>query len=280
MHCVDHPQSEAVGFCGICGAGLCRDCFAGSMYTWDGKPLCPSCNVSLVRNLSAEAFRDALFGVFRVAFYAGLWTIAIWQYCVNHADLFVLFFWGGIGAFPTAWRALRPSLGMAFVNDVELYGNGNLAPWYFSFWFRVFASFVLGSLISPVFFFVALFQLVRALLHAHPRPQPLLAAEKPPPRRRPPAARARTLAADALHPLTRISRPRPPRSPNPPRRPERRVRKRPKTVSPPAWPPSTPASRRGRPRSNPPNADPIRHVRTRRTPFVPWIPPRIPDVGA
>ena len=164
MHCVDHPQSEAVGFCGICGAGLCRDCFAGSMYTWDGKPLCPSCNVSLVRNLSAEAFRDALFGVFRVAFYAGLWTIAIWQYCVNHADLFVLFFWGGIGAFPTAWRALRPSLGMAFVNDVELYGNGNLAPWYFSFWFRVFASFVLGSLISPVFFFVALFQLVRALL--------------------------------------------------------------------------------------------------------------------
>lgn len=164
MNCIVHNHAEAAGTCGMCGAGLCPVCFSSSFYTWDGKPLCPSCNVTLVRNLAAEAHRDILSGIFRVSFYVAIWSLAIYLFRTGGENWEALVFWGGIGAFPTAWRMLKPSFGHEFVNDVEAYGNGNLFPWLFSLCFRFFGALVLGAVLSPIFLFVAAFQLVRASL--------------------------------------------------------------------------------------------------------------------
>lgn len=164
MNCIIHNHVDAAGTCAMCGAGLCPACFSSSFYTWDGKPLCPSCNVTLVQGLSAEAHRDILSGIFRVSFYVALWSLAIYLFRTGGGNWEALIFWGGVGAFPTAWRILKPSFGAEFVYDIEAYGNGNLLPWLLSLCFRFFGAFVLGAILSPIFLFVAAFQLVRAVL--------------------------------------------------------------------------------------------------------------------
>jgi hypothetical protein len=44
MNCVEHPNIAAVSSCGVCGAGLCKDCETNSAFRIENKPLCKKCN--------------------------------------------------------------------------------------------------------------------------------------------------------------------------------------------------------------------------------------------
>jgi hypothetical protein len=44
MKCVEHSDVDAVSTCIRCGSGLCQECFNGTYYQIDNKPLCRKCN--------------------------------------------------------------------------------------------------------------------------------------------------------------------------------------------------------------------------------------------
>ena len=168
MHCIVHPQSEAVGTCGICGAALCHDCFTGSMYTWDGKPLCPSCNVRLVSELAAEARAEAASARFRVLFFLvalGIGTVL----AVASGEAFMVFGIAGIGAIPTMWRLTRPTLRQTIeygVQDGVAQAFGDYSGGFIRFFARLLVVLVLSNIAAVVLFFVAFWKWRKAARQA------------------------------------------------------------------------------------------------------------------
>ena len=168
MHCVDHPQSEAVGFCGICGAGLCHDCFTGSMYTWDGKPLCPPCNVRLVSELAAEARAEASSARFRALFFLVALGIGAVLAATSGEAAMVLGV-AGIGAIPTMWRLTRPTPGQVIeyaVQDGVEQAFGDYSGGFIRLIARLFLVLVLANVAAVVLFFVALWKWRKAARQA------------------------------------------------------------------------------------------------------------------
>lgn len=172
MHCIVHLQSEAVGICGICGAGLCHDCFTGTFYTWNDKPLCPSCNVRLVSELAAEARAEASSARFRVLLFVVALVVGA-AMAIGSGQLEAAFCLFGLGGIPTMWRLTRPSLGetveYAVQDGVEhAFGHyeGSLFRMVFRFALRIFLVLVLSQVVSFVLFFVALWKWRKAARQA------------------------------------------------------------------------------------------------------------------
>lgn len=50
MKCINHNKVDAVGYCGNCGAGLCKECFSKN-----DNHYCDDCNKKLLASNTAEA---------------------------------------------------------------------------------------------------------------------------------------------------------------------------------------------------------------------------------
>ncbi len=168
MNCIAHPNSEAVGTCGICGAGLCHDCFTGTFYTWNGMPLCPSCNVSLVSELAAEARAEAASARMRVLFFVVAVAIGLGLAAASGEPAAILGL-ASLGAIPTMWRLTRPMPSQVIeyaVQDGVEQAFGDYSGGPIRFIVRLFLVLALSGIASVILFFVALWKWRKAARQA------------------------------------------------------------------------------------------------------------------
>lgn len=160
MNCITHHHAESVAACGICGAGLCQECHSGSPYTWNGRPLCPSCNVRLVSELLEEARAEAASARFRVLFFAVAMAIGAVLATVSGNSAMVLGL-ASLGAIPTMWRLTRPtpseSIEYAVQDGVEQ-AFGDYSGGFIRFLIRIILVLALSGIAGIILFFVALWK--------------------------------------------------------------------------------------------------------------------------
>ena len=75
MNCYKHLNDYAVATCGSCGVGLCQNCLNGSIYSYDGKPLCHDCNLKAAEDEMSTLGRRKGMGADKVHFRIGFHDI-------------------------------------------------------------------------------------------------------------------------------------------------------------------------------------------------------------
>lgn len=160
MKCVKHPTEDAIGTCAKCGAGICNECFHHSEYALDGKPYCRSCNQAVMKELHASSLKEFISRTIKAAINAIFIGIGIWAYC-SSGDMASVFFWLGLGGFPTAWGWMKPTLTDHVRTGVEQ-ASGDWSGGIMYFIIRVVLSFVFGSVISPILMIFSAFKAVKA----------------------------------------------------------------------------------------------------------------------
>jgi hypothetical protein len=99
MKCIEHIEVDAVSTCVRCGAGLCQECAAGTIYQIDNKPLCRKCNYEVGcenDRLCKSTLRAKLIklAIFSVTFIIGLIAYFSQKERTFDAVVSMLFFWG------------------------------------------------------------------------------------------------------------------------------------------------------------------------------------------
>ena len=165
MNCITHNHVEAVGNCGICGAGLCHDCFTGTFYTWNGKPLCQACNVRLVSELLAEAKAEAASAFIRFLFFAVAFAIGVIA-AVATGEPLALVGLAQLGAIPLLWRLTRPTPSQALeyaVQDGVEEAFGDYSGGFIRLIVRILLVLFVAPFISPILFVVAIWKWRKAV---------------------------------------------------------------------------------------------------------------------
>lgn len=118
MHCISHPNLEAVRTCGICGAGLCGPCGVSSLYVWENKPLCHDCNLRLAQELLEGAELEVRSAKRRLVFLSiGFVAGAILAFATDSLGMFVSI--AGFVGFLVAWRHAGP-VGFSFSSPADI----------------------------------------------------------------------------------------------------------------------------------------------------------------
>ena len=118
MNCYKHPNDYAVATCASCGVGLCQNCLNGSVYSYDGKPLCYDCNLKAAEDEMSTLSRRKVWALIKCIFVLAFMILgfAIWQ---STGDAMNSWIYAGIGGIPSAFKSTKSSGGMRVAsNDI------------------------------------------------------------------------------------------------------------------------------------------------------------------
>lgn len=118
MNCYKHLNDYAVATCGSCGVGLCQNCLNGSIYSYDGKPLCHDCNLKAAEDEMSTLGRRKVWALIKCIFVLAFMILgfAIWQ---STGDAMNAWIYAGIGGIPSAFKSTKSSGGMRVAsNDI------------------------------------------------------------------------------------------------------------------------------------------------------------------
>ena len=118
MNCYKHLNDYAVATCGSCGVGLGQNCLNGSIYSYDGKPLCHDCNLKAAEDEMSTLGRRKVWALIKCIFVLVFMILgfSIWQ---STGDAMNAWIYAGIGGIPSAFKSTKSSGGMRVVsNDI------------------------------------------------------------------------------------------------------------------------------------------------------------------
>ena len=118
MNCYKHLNDYAVATCGSWGVGLCQNCLNGSIYSYDGKPLCHDCNLKAAEDEMSTLGRRKVWALIKCIFVLAFMILgfAIWQ---STGDAMNAWIYAGIGGIPSAFKSTKSSGGMRVAsNDI------------------------------------------------------------------------------------------------------------------------------------------------------------------
>ena len=118
MNCYKHLNDYAVATCGSCGVGLCQNCLNGSIYSYDGKPLCHDCNLKAAEDEMSTLGRRKVWALIKCIFVLVFMILgfSIWH---STGDAMNAWIYAGIGGIPSAFKSTKSSGGMRVVsNDI------------------------------------------------------------------------------------------------------------------------------------------------------------------
>ena len=118
MNCYKHLNDYAVATCGSCGVGLGQNCLNGSIYSYDGKPLCHDCNLKAAEDEMSTLGRRKVWALIKCIFVLVFMILgfSIWH---STGDAMNAWIYAGIGGIPSAFKSTKSSGGMRVVsNDI------------------------------------------------------------------------------------------------------------------------------------------------------------------
>ena len=106
MNCYKHLNDYAVATCGSCGVGLCQNCLNGSIYSYDGKPLCHDCNLKAAEDEMSTLGRRKVWALIKCIFVLVFMILgfSIWQ---STGDAMNAWIYAGIGGIQIGRASCR-----------------------------------------------------------------------------------------------------------------------------------------------------------------------------
>lgn len=139
MKCINHNKKDAVGYCGKCGAGLCKDCF--NKYS---NHLCDNCAKENNNEIKEEATANLVLTIILSVAFAILGGIEL----SSSGDLSII----GIYVFagiPWGWKALN-----RITPNIFLFMP--LIGWIIYFVAKLLLSMAVGIVAMPIKIFMAI----------------------------------------------------------------------------------------------------------------------------
>lgn len=118
MNCYKHLNDYAVATCASCGVGLCQNCLNGSVYSYDGKPLCYDCNLKAAEEELSTLGRRKVWALIKCIFVLAFMILgfSIWQ---STGDAMNAWIYAGIGGIPSAFKSTKSSREVRVIsNDI------------------------------------------------------------------------------------------------------------------------------------------------------------------